>query len=301
MNKMLNKSGFVIFSDSKDYELSLLHEYIELDNKSFDNIIFVYSNKNELAKSYSKFFENYPKNVLIIPFEEYNRIEYASAVEALDFSRTVMIIKDLRFMLKRLDQRLSMLQIKHQCYKKIIIDNLPFMTDPWKFYFPYSFFDKTILGYSHSYAFESALKNFEDGKIEADPFVPAEMARKTTPVTFINYKKYFKFEISVKTYNVTKEELSLYEKLKEHLFETEDSIKSVINKLHKFSAKLMPGHNLPAKLSDVYKFNNDSAELVINKTNLKVDDYLFSEMTKLITLTNDLTENLYKLGNKDDK
>jgi hypothetical protein len=291
MSKSFGPSGFVIFSDDIEYEFAILRRYF-LSDLFVENIVFVYSMKNDISGVFSGGLLEFNKKLVIVPFEEYNKIEYASAVESLDLSKTVMIIKDLHFMLKRLDERLSMMQIKHSCYKKIVIDEVLFMVDMWKIYFPYSFFDKTLLGYSHSYAFEAAVRNYENDKSLPDPYDPAVLAGKIKGSTFINYSRYFLFNLGVEEYKVNAEELAGYERLKNKLFESETSIKRIIAKLHEYSSSLVFGHNLPLNLSRVYRWK-DLKDVMILKTDLKVDNYLYSEMVKLIEGTNTLASLLH--------
>jgi hypothetical protein len=273
----------VIYSNDIEYEFDILGRYFSSDTHA-KNLVFVYSQKSHPSADYTDRLFEYGRKVILVPFEEYNKIEYASAIESLNLTETVMIIKDLRHMLKRLDQRLSMMQIKHVCYKKIIIDTVPFVVNMWKFYFPYSFFDKTILGYSHSYAFEAAVRNYEDDNSLMNPYDPVALARKVYGVTYINYEKVFSFRVSFKEYQVTEEELIGYEELKNKLFDSETSIKRIITGLHRYAGSLRPGYNVPLKLGVIYEWGD--SDIVIYRTNLKVDTYLCSELMKLIDNSN---------------
>jgi hypothetical protein len=284
-------NGCFIISDSDEYSISVLDKFLP-DEKDVENIVFVYSMKNPSKLDFAGFLQKYNKNLVVVPFEEYNKIKHASAVESLDLDKTIMIITDLRFMLKRLDERLSMMQIKHRCYKKIVVDTVPYMVDVWKFYFPYSFFDKTLLDYSHSYAFEAAIRNYDEDNSLPDPCDPINLANRTKGSTFINYSRYFKFTVKVEEYKVTEAEQAAYEELKNGLFESESSIKRIIFKLRKYSSSLIGDYNLPLNLSVVYYWK-DFDEVVIKKTNLKIDDYLYSEFLKLVNNTNTLVEHLY--------
>jgi hypothetical protein len=286
MAKSIEGPGLFIISNSPDYESEILGKFLSYNISDFDNIILVYDKKIPDLN-----LERYGKRVVSVPFEFYNKIENASSVESLDLSRTVMVIKDLRYMIKRLDERLSMMQIKHSCYKKVVIDTMPFYVDVWKYYFPFSFFDKTLLGYSHSYAFEADIRNHDSGVLGFDPCDAAMLAKKTYGSTFINYRKFFNFEIVVEEYRVTEEEQKKYDALKEDLFIAKKTIKPIISGLYKYSSSLVPGHNLPLDLKAVYEWSLPEKKIL--KTNLKVDNYLYSEMCKLINTINILAENLY--------
>ena len=284
----MSDSGFAVFSNDIQYEFKILDNFFVSD-PAIESIIFVYSQKNDISLVYIDKLVEYKKDLVVVPFEDYNKIEYASLVEALDLTKTVMVIKDLRFMLKRLDERLSMMQIKHSCYKKIVIDIVPYVVDMWKIYFPYSFFDKTLLGYSHSYAVEAAARNYEMDDTLKNPYDTVDIAKRVKGATFINYSKFFTFKLSFKVYKVTHEELAEYERLRDSLFDTESSIKRVLLKLHKYASSLVPGYNVPFNLNKVYDWKGD---VEICRTDLKVDDYLCSEVIKLIDSTNTLVEHL---------
>lgn len=291
MNKSVEGPGFFVISNDVPFELDLIKQALTLD-PSLSNIVFVYSEREYISESYISSIRDLGKRFLLIPFEKYNEIEYASEVESLDLSRTVMIIKDLRHMLKRLDERLSMMQIKHVCRKKIIIDRYPYVVAPWKYYYPFSFFNKSLLGYSHSYAFEAALSNYFEGRIEEYPCDPKDMAQKTYACTFTSYKKLFNFRLEVEEYKVSDSERKEYERYRDSLFESEKSIFRVISLLHKYAASLMPGYNLPLSLRSLYK-KTDKETLQVCRTDLKIDDYLYSEMVKLINDSNTLVAELY--------
>ena len=279
----MSDSGFVIFSNDIQYEFEILDKFFV--DPAIESIIFVYSQKNDISSVYADKLIGYKKGLVVVPFEDYNKIEYASLVEALDLTKTVMVIKDLRFMLKRLDERLSMMQIKHSCYKKIVIDIVPYVVDMWKIYFPYSFFDKTLLGYSHSYAVEAAARNYEMDNTLKNPYDTVDIAERVKKVTFINYREFFTFKLLFKEYKVTVEELAEYERLRDSLFDTESSIKRILSKLHKYASSLVAGYSVPFNLNNIYKWEG---EVEVIRTDLKIDDYLCSEIVKLINNTNTL-------------
>jgi hypothetical protein len=295
MNKLLYPGGFVIFSDNEEYEKTLIKEYLELD-PVVHNIIFVYSQKNKV--DWSEFFSQFKKIILSVPFEEYNKIEYAGEIEGLDLQKTLMIIKDVRFMEKRLDERLTLLQIKHQCYKKIVIDAYPYEVDKYRIYYPYSFFDKTLLGYSHSYAIERDINAYEEDNTLPNPFVIEGIVKKITTATFINYSKLFKFEIIEHVHKVTEEQLSGYEELKEELFILYEAgkigDKKLAQQLQKYAKSILPEYSMPTDLKKIYPLRNDK-EFHAHITDLKIDiNVIMPEFRKLIEDENKFVELLYK-------
>jgi len=284
-------SGFAIFSNDIRFETDIISQYFA-DDALPTGIVYVYSLKAGISPVLEEVLGRTGRTVVSVPFEDYNKIAYASAIESMDLSRTVMIIKDLRFMIKRLDERLSMMQIKHSCYKKIVIDAVPYMVNPWKFYFPYSFFDKKLLGYAHSYAFEAAIRNFEDDPSMKDPCDPASLAQAVKTVTHINYSSFFNFKIDYRIYSATDEERKAYEALKNKLFDEGLGIRAIIRELHSYAKSVCKDYNVPLDLKRVYDWV-DRDSVVICRTDLKVDTYLCSEIDKLVRHTNALVGYLY--------
>jgi len=298
MNKLLYPGGFVIFSNDDEYEKTLIKEYLELD-PVVQNIVFVYSQKNKV--DWSGFLNQFDKFVHIVPFEEYNKIEYAGVIENLDRNKTLMIIKDVRFMEKRLDERLSMMQITHTCYKKIVIDAYPYEVGKYRIYYPYSFFDKTLLGYSHSYAIERDIDNFELDDSLPNPFVIKDIVKKIAPATFINYSKLLNFGIVEHVHEVTEGQLKGYEELKEEIFILYEAgkigDKKLVQQLQKYARSILPEYSIPSDLKKVYKMK-DEKEIHIHRTNLKIDEnVIMPEFLKLIKDENELVRQLYEAVN----
>ncbi len=298
MNKLLYPGGFVIFSDNEEYEQTLIKEYLELD-PVVQNIVLVYSQKNKV--DWTEWLKQFGKYVLTVPFEEYNQIQYAGNIENLDRTKTLMIIKDVRFMEKRLDKRLSLMQITHTCYKKILIDAYPYEVDKYRIYYPYSFFDKSLLGYSHSYAIERDINNYEDDDSLPNPFVIEDIVKMIAPATFINYSKLFKFEIIEHVHKVTEEQLKGYEELKEELFILYEAgkigDKKLASQLQKYAKSILPEYSIPTDLKKIYPLRNET-EIHIHRTNLKIDENVtMPELKKLINDENELVKQLYEAVN----
>jgi len=297
-NKLLYPGGFVIFSDNDKYEQSLIKEYLELD-QTVENIVFVYSQKNKI--DWSEFLNQFKKYVITVPFEEYNKIEYAGDVEQLDLNKTLMIIKDLRFMEKRLDTRLKLLQGKHRCYKKIIIDAYPYWVNKYRIYYPYSFFDKRLLGYKHSYAIEQDINHYDEDDSLPNPFIIDEIVSKIAPATFINYSKLFKFNIIEHVHEVTKEQLQGYEDLKDELFILYEAgkigDKKLITQLQKYAKSILPEYSILIDLKKIYALKDEN-EYHVHRTDLNIDENVcMTEFKRLIEDENEFVRQLYKAVN----
>lgn len=298
MNKLLYPGGFVIFSDNEEYEKGLIKEYLELD-PVVENIVFVYSQKNKV--DWSEFLNFFGKEVLIVPFEDYNKIEYAGAIEKLNLQKTLMIIKDVHYMEKRLDSRLALMQNKHMCYKKIIIDSYPYEVQKYRVYYPYSFFDKTLLGFSHSYAIERDIENYENGLKTDNPFMIEDIVKQIAPATFINYSKLFKFKMIEHVHEVTKEQFQGYEELKEELFILYEAgkigDKKLAQQLQKYAKSILKEYSIPTDLKKLYLLRNEK-ELHIHRTNLKIDENVtMPELRELVDTENEFVKQLYEAVN----
>ncbi|MDD3051954.1 MAG: hypothetical protein PHR06_12540 [Candidatus Cloacimonetes bacterium] len=297
-NKLLYPGGFVIFSDNEDFEKSLISEYLELDHV-IENIVFVYSKKNKV--DWSVFLNFFGKNLLTVPFEEYNQIEYAGAIEKLNLQKTLMIIKDLRFMEKRLDSRLALMQGKHKCYKKIVIDDYPYWVQKYRIYYPYSFFDKTLLGYSHSYAIERDIDNYENDMKTDNPFVIENIIKQIAPATFINYSKLFKFDIIEHIHEVTAEQYQGYEELKEELFILYEAgkigDKKLTQQLQKYAKSILKEYSIPTDLKKLYSLKDEN-EIHVHRTDLKIDENVtMPGLRKLVNEENEFVKQLYEAVN----
>jgi len=298
MNKLLYPGGFVIFSDDEEYEKAIIKDYLELD-PIVQNIVFVYSQKNKV--DWSEFLSQFGKYVLTVPFEDYNKIEYAGIIENLDRTKTLMIIKDVRFMEKRLDKRLSLMQITHTCYKKIVIDAYPYEVEKYKIYYPYSFFDKSLLGYSHSYAIERDINNYLEDDSLPNPFIIEDVVRRIVPATYINYSKLFKFEMIEHIHNVTEVQFQGYEELKDELFILYEAgkigDKKLTSQLQKYAKSILKEYSIPTDLKKIYTLKDEN-EIHIHRTNLKIDENVcMPEFRKLIEDENELVRQLYEAVN----
>lgn len=298
MNKLLYPGGFVIFSDDEEYEKGIIKDYLELD-PVVQNIVFVYSKKNKV--DWSEFLGQFEKYVLTVPFEDYNKIEYAGIIENLDRTKTLMIIKDVMFMEKRLDKRLSLMQITHTCYKKIVIDAYPYEVEKYKIYYPYSFFDKSLLGYSHSYAIERDINNYLEDDSLPNPFIIEDVVRRIVPATYINYSKLFKFDMIEHIHNVTEVQFQGYEELKDELFILYEAgkigDKKLTSQLQKYAKSILKEYSIPTDLKKIYTLKDEN-EIHIHRTNLKIDENVcMPEFRKLIEDENELVRQLYEAVN----
>ena len=196
------------------------------------------------------------------------------------------VIKNLRFsdvMHKGVD-RLQLLK-----GYKLVIDEHPFLGkfEIYWCYFLWSFFDRSLLGYPHCYAFQTFLKN--------NSVNCSELAKKVSSKTECYIKKIFFNDIVVKKIPVCNDVSKGYQDLKEKLFEQVNTPKAIIKGLKRYLDQQMPelktGFDLmfPGRIYDQYK--KGLRTLIISDQ--KVDLYLESEFWGYIKNTNLFIETLW--------
>jgi len=182
-----------------------------------------------------------------------------------------------------MDRNIEMHQMALKGYK-LIIENHPFLSNSDVFwcYFPWSFFNKTLLGYPHAYAFRSA-KTIKG----IDPFDCSVLASKVTSASETTIQTIFE-DIKVGRVALDMETHTLYKEKKKELFETETSPKRIIKELKKFvnnrDNRLKRGFNLLNFNRIFNQYCQGERTLVIS--NSKVDIYLEAEFWKYINSAN---------------
>lgn len=120
---------------------------------------------------------------------------------------------------------------------KLVVDDHPFLgkKDVYWCYFLWSFFDKSVLGYPHSYAFRGA-------KIVGgiDPFDCRMLAGKVLPVTSTTIRRIYQDDIKVTRISMDAATKEAYEHEKERLFDIETRPWIIIRKLKTFINTMIP-------------------------------------------------------------
>lgn len=169
---------------------------------------------------------------------------------------------------------------------KISVDNVPFISVPWRTWFHFGITNKPYNVYDYSYKAETDYNKYVDGYSDFDPFSLEEMLKYSHGVACSNYDVYFDYEIVEAP--VFPDVVSAYKDLKDELFETERSPKTIINKLARFAQSSCPQRKVPQPHA---AFRNPKGRIV--KTNLKVDDYLVDHLRNLMNLTNEYLWNMH--------
>ena len=189
-----------------------------------------------------------------------------------------------------MDRNIEMYQTFLRGYK-LIIENHPFLgkRDVHWCYFPWSFFNKSLLGYPHSYAFQRA--KIVDGK---DPFDCKMLAEKVVLHTETTISKIYE---DIKTVRIILNETikEEYQELKKTLFATETLSYRIIYKLKKFINEKVPELGKGFDLLNLGRLHDRylSGERSLFVSDAKVDVYLESEFWKSVNSANLFMESLW--------
>jgi len=230
-------------------------------------------------------------DIAFIDFENYGSSTKEVLQDNENNALVVLGISDMMTPANRCDQRYEYAfnYSKYGC--KYSIDTVPFKDEIWRIMWPYSLLRTTIMEYNHSFAAESAYRAWQDGRLAERPLQVPWIVSKVGEHTKMHYQKFFDFEINFDEHHVTDEQQEEYYVLKEELFDTKTNIKSIIKGLTDYAKSICPERNI---FSDMKKLYNIREEMTFHVTDLKVDLYLRSEIERIVSETNDLTEALYE-------
>ncbi len=171
--------------------------------------------------------------------------------------------------------------------EKIVIDMLPFRVDPWRIWFIFGAVGEKYLDYTYSYIAETHYKAYIEEQRKLNPFSLETIIKQGRNLIISDYKKYFK-SVIIAEVPMSEEVHEEYKQKKEECFDKGTSISSIIKCLSNYVQNKYPKRKIPSKASI---FNNRNIRIV--KTDLKVDDFLVSELLDRINLTNNILEAFY--------
>jgi hypothetical protein len=273
---LMNES-FVIYSKNDLFVRSCINKHIDIYDPK--HIVCVYGGKSAPELN----CDNY------VRFRDYNDSTNVGYMSSIDFSDTLLIVHEMENMLgNRLDKGLDKIQVRHKIKYKIVIQRAPYIVDPWRFYFPYSCFDKSLLGYAHSYAIERDYNKYLEGDL-SNPCNPVKIGKSCAPYTLIDYEDFFANIPTFEIIKVSEGIKSDYNRLKASLFENHSTIIPIMRELYDFARSSILFHNLPINFKKIYTdigFNFICSDLPI-------DTYLANNIANIISHTNLLTRTLY--------
>lgn len=266
-------SGKVILTDSISYEISTIRALSEGHVRKF----YVYGS----GSSVDVIKEAFPDFVFI----EQKKIRHPESHDLFvgNTSDDFIVLKRLRFC-RIMDRDIDMLQTVVKGYKAVVDDH-PFMgrSEIYWSYFPWSFFDKSLLGYPHCYAFQRA--RVHDGQ---DPFDCKMLAQKVSKATQSTLDCIFKDDIEIQRVSMDDESKVLYQDLKKRLFGEETSPKVIIRRLKGFVQDRFPQLSEGLDILNLSKVHDQyrSGIRVLKLSDSKVDVHLESEFWKYIFAVN---------------
>lgn len=279
-------SFFLLANDFND----IYEEIDKIEPHKYNDVFYVYTERDLNI------------NLIRNAFPNFKYIHYSNlldTVRAKTVSRDAMLIVSHIKISKVPDMNLGVLQ-RSRC-RKLVIDNHPFMSNSQTYYlyFPYSIIDKTKLRYPHSYAFRDA--PISEGN---DPFDVKMLVRRVSGIT----KTYIDHVFDIDKINFTEIPLSHismdgYQKLKDSLFESENTSYAIISNLKRFADKqlsemgISSDYNLlyPNRAFDLYSQGKTNCTY----SNAKVDLYLLQEFKKYIESVNTFCRTLWEIQNGD--
>jgi hypothetical protein len=176
---------------------------------------------------------------------------------------------------------------------KLVIDTHPFLgkKDVCWCYFLWSFFDKSLLGYPHIYAFQGA--KTVDG---VDPFDCTMLARKVASSTETTIREVFQDDIKTERITLDPGMMDAYQELKERLFNEDIRPWLIVRKLKKFVNDQIPhlrdGLDLLSQGRVHEQYKGGQRLLVVSDA--KVDLFLEVEFWKYINRVNTFTRTLWE-------
>lgn len=196
-----------------------------------------------------------------------------------------------------MDRNIDMHQIMLKG-RRLVVDSHPFLGKAQVFwcYFPYSFFDKSLLGYPHSYAFRDA-----KGSAGIDPFDCQMIARKVAHVSTCTKPSAFPEPLEPIQCELSIAEKQRYALLKERLFEEEDSIGKIIRGLRAYTLSCPSAVAMvPAKevMLDLVNQNRVWGQYQAGArryivTDAAVDTHLEGELQSYVSSANTFFKELY--------
>lgn len=279
MHGKLKMSGKVIFTNDVGYELKRIKEISKIYSQKY----YVYGNdfKDILL------FKTELKDFIFLKLKETMNSKNIS-VFVNNTDKDFFVLKYPRFS-DIMDRNIEAYQTVLKGYK-LIIENHPFLghSDVYWCYFLWSFFNKSLLGYPHAYAFRGNIYN-------PNKYDCAVLASKVASSTETTIDEVFK-DIIVERVALDMESFDLYKNLKSNLFETQTSSKKIIKGLKKFvntrDTRLKKGFNLLNFNRIFYQYYHGERLLMVS--NSKVDVYLESKFWEYINNVNIFMKTLCK-------
>lgn len=273
--------GRVILTDDLNYELNKINKYSEGYGRKF----YVYGKKCPNIDTIKDSLPDYT----FVPLER--TMDPVNISMFMDNSENDFFVLKYPRLNDIMDRNIDMHQTALKGYK-LVVEEHPFLTkrDVYWCYFLWSFFDKSLLGYPHCYAFQGA-KSVGD----VNPYDCSMLAKKVAVSTDTSLQEVFHDDIIVKRIELSEGIKKDYQVYKKQLFETESSPIILTRKLKKFINDRIP--DLKKGFNSSYLFRvygqYKSGERTLVVSDAKVDDLLEKEFFKYINNVNEFVRTLW--------
>lgn len=260
--------GKVLFTDNVDYEVSKI---ISLSD-AYAQKIYVYGRNTSLVGIQGRL-----PGFVFVRLEEILKPDNVNIF--INYENIFFVIKCIRFS-DIMDRNVDWLQMAKGY--KLVVDTHPFLGkgDVAWCYFLWSFFDRSLLGYPHCYAFQTDLKR------NAPDY--AALAMKVLPKTETTIEKIFYDDIIVQQYSLAQEIHEEYQIMKKQIFEESNTEREIIKRLKRFVNDKCPdlkkGFDL-ITFSRIFEQYQKGLRL-LTVSDLKVDAFLEMEFWSYVKNVN---------------
>lgn len=287
-DRLLAGPGFAVFTRRPTFAGAVLGSYLAEDDGVRDVLLVPNAATTpEMLSEVVSTVRELAVPLTIIPWERYGEPANVRAVDELRSEGLAIVLMDQRrTVADRLDVRRGYMRRK-AARKRVVVDAIPYEVAPWRVYFPFAFFDRSLLGYHHSYAVEQDYERYLDGGLAENPCDPARVVEKTwraAVVDDVDGGRFFPAPIRVDPIPATPEHHAEYARARDGLFESEKSIASVKAKLAKWIQTRYPARSIPHDLKRVY----EPGFTAVRPTDLPFDLWLTNEILGLVDHTNRL-------------
>ena len=160
---------------------------------------------------------------------------------------------------------------------RISIDHTLFIGEPWRAWWHFGAVGAPFQEYTYSFLAESHWKAAQDG-VRADPFSVEEIIEAGRGVIRAHGDP-FHHEMQIDRTALDPKTHAAYQELKALAFEEEHTPKAIVSRLAGFAQEAMPTRSIPT-LTRVF----NSRHPVIRQTDLAVDDWLVSELRRVVEI-----------------
>jgi hypothetical protein len=167
--------------------------------------------------------------------------------------------------------------------RKISIDNMLFISEPWRSWFHFGFTGTKYRDYTYSFIAESNYKAFVDGVREDNPFALKEIIAWGSGKISCDYQSFFDLEVKVVEAGASVH--AEYAELKRAAFDEEVAINKIVSRLSAFAATACSSRNIPNSRRFFSQKHHD-----IIATDLPIDAWLVSRLKDFAVIVNGTAE-----------